>query len=138
MTPREGTAPKRMAARAGNDVRGGTATISPHPGRQAEVVRAENPGDPFGSIEASDEYVARLLHAVEETATDVAENLHRTRNAGGRRREALQLVAYKLEQLRFHLSTSRRRLNDLRTLRCIVDGQPTRKRERREGLDLCA
>jgi hypothetical protein len=52
----------------------------------------------------------------------VGEDLLRTHGAGGRHREALQLVAYKLEQLRFHLATSRRRLNDLRNLRGILDG----------------
>ena len=119
-------------------MKGGTATISLYPGGPAKVARDEDPGDPFGSIEGSDEYVARLLQAVEETATDVAENLRHTRDAGGRQREALQLVAYKLEQLRFHLTTSRRRLNDLRTLRRIVEGDPSSERDRREGVELCA
>ena len=64
--------------------------------------------------------------------------LRLTRGAGGRRREALQLVAYKLEQLRFHLTTSRRRLNDLRNLRHIVEGELSMDRERREGLERCA
>jgi hypothetical protein len=51
--------------------------------------------------------------------------LRLTPGAGGRRREALQLLAYELEQLRFHLATSRRRLNDLRNLRLIVEGEPS-------------
>jgi hypothetical protein len=80
------------------------------------------PGDTFDTIEGSDDYVARLLQAVEETATDVSDTLRSTRGAGGREREALQLAAYKLEQLRFHLTTSRRRLYDLRALRRIVEG----------------
>jgi hypothetical protein len=79
----------------------------------------------FGSIERSHEYVAQLLRVVEETATEVGENLQRTRGSRGRRREALQLVAYKLEQLSFHLAASRRRLGDLRALRSIVDGEGT-------------
>jgi len=118
MTPRKGTAPQ-----AGRHPKKGTATISPVPADRAEVVANEDPGRSFGTIEGSDEYVALLLQAVEETATDVAEDLRRTHDAGGRRREALQLVAYKVEQLRFHLATSRRRLNDLRNLRRIVEGE---------------
>ena len=138
MTPREGAAPSAIDARAVRRLKGGTATISPHPGGKAEVVRDEDPGDSFGTIEGSDDYVARLLQAVEETATDVAENLRCTRGAGGRQREALQLAAYKLEQLRFHLTTSRRRLNDLRNLRRIVEGEPSMDRERPEELERCA
>jgi hypothetical protein len=79
----------------------------------------------FGSIEISHDYVAQLLRVVEETATDVGEDLRRTVGARGRHREALQLVAYKLEQLRFHLSASRRRLRDLRALRHILEGDGT-------------
>ena len=40
-----------------------------------------------------------------------------------RRREAFQLVAYKLEQLHLHLATSRRLLNDLRALRRMLHGE---------------
>ena len=83
---------------------------------------AAPPADAFASIEASHAYVARLLQVVEETATAVGEDLRAAQGAGGRRREALQLVAYKLEQLRVHLAVSRRRLGDLRTLRLILDG----------------
>jgi hypothetical protein len=79
--------------------------------------------DPFASIDTSHEYVARLLRAVEETATGVGEDLRRTTGDEGRRREALQVAAYKLEQLRFHLTVSRRRLGDLRALRPILDGE---------------
>jgi hypothetical protein len=110
MTPREGSGPAKL----------------------------DDPARAFGSIEGSDEYVALLLQVVDETATDVGEDLRLTRGAGGRRREALQLVAYKLEQLRFHLAISQRRLSDLRTLRGIVEGEPSTDREPREGLERCA
>jgi hypothetical protein len=90
-------------------------------------------GDTFDTIEGSDDYVARLLQAVEETATDVSETLRSTRGAGGRQREALQLAAYKLEQLSFHLTTSRRRLFDLRALRCIVEGDAASDRGQLPG-----
>jgi hypothetical protein len=79
--------------------------------------------DPFGSIDTAHQYVARLLQVVEETATGVGEDLRRTTGDEGRRREALQVAAYKLEQLRFHLAVSRRRLGDLRALRPILDGE---------------
>jgi hypothetical protein len=53
----------------------------------------------------------------------VGEDLRRTQGGGGRRREALQLVAFKLEQLRHHLAISRRRLGDLEALRLVLDGE---------------
>jgi hypothetical protein len=96
--------------------------MTPRDGTATDVGVDEDSGASFGTIEASDAYVALLLQRVEETATGVGEDLRLTHGAGGRRREALQLVAYKLEQLRFHLATSRRRLNDLRNLRLIVEG----------------
>ena len=80
------------------------------------------PEGAFASIEASHAYVARLLQVVEETATAVGEDLRSAQGAGGRRREALQLVAYKLEQLRAHLAVSRRRLGELRALHLILGG----------------
>jgi len=84
----------------------------------------EGPGRPFDNIESSHEYVTLLLQAIEETATDVGENLQGPHNPKtARRREAFQLVAYKLEQLHLHLSTSRRLLNDLRTLRRMLHGE---------------
>lgn len=87
------------------------------------AVASEAVGRLFGSIESSDEYVAGLLQAVESTATDVGEDLRVAAGLEQRRREALQLVAFKLEQLRSHLTTSRRRLSDLRNLRLILDGE---------------
>ena len=79
------------------------------PGEGTASSQIEQPGRPFGSIESSEEYVALLLQAVEETAADVGEDLRRPEGPLGRQREALQLVAYKLEQLHFHLTTGRRR-----------------------------
>jgi hypothetical protein len=76
----------------------------------------------FDSIDTSHEYVAQLLQVVEETATGVGEDLRRTARGRGRRREALQLVAWKLDELRFHLAASRRRLGDLQALRLILEG----------------
>ncbi len=84
----------------------------------------EHSGRPFDSIESSHEYVALLLQAIEEAADDVGEDLGRTDSAGTtRRHQAFQLIAYKLDQLRFHLGTGRRLLNDLRTLRRLLHGE---------------
>jgi hypothetical protein len=78
---------------------------------------------PFPSIESAHEYVGLLLQAIEETAADVDEDLGYARqDRSARRREAFQLIAYKLEQLRLHLSASSRLLNDLRTLRRMLEG----------------
>ena len=43
-----------------------------------------------------------------------------------RRLEALQLVAYKLDRLAWHIDGSRRILNDLRTLRRLLLGERQR------------
>jgi hypothetical protein len=84
----------------------------------------EDPGRPFNNIESSHEYVTLLLQAIEETAADVVEGLHGPPSPEtARRREAFQLVAYKLEQLHLHLATSRRLLNDLRTVRRMLHGE---------------
>ena len=84
----------------------------------------KQPGRPFDSIEGSHEYVALLLQAIEEANTDIREDLLDPQGKEGpRRQEAFQLVAYKLEQLRVHLETSRRLLNDLRTLRRMLHGE---------------
>ena len=85
-----------------------------------EVDAWREPNPPFGSIEGSRDYVALLLQSIDEAAAEVAEELRLSRDAGGRRREAFQLIAYKLETLGAHLGTSRRLLNDLRALRHMV------------------
>jgi hypothetical protein len=76
---------------------------------------------PFDNIESSHEYVSLLAEAirvaVEEVQTDVA--LAGADHAD-RRREALQLVAFKLGKLEDHVTASRRILNDLRSLRRLL------------------
>jgi hypothetical protein len=92
-------------------------------GGVASCASNERSGHPFPSIESAYEYVGLLLQAIEETAVDVDEDLGDARQDGSaRRREVFQLIAYKLGQLRFHLSASRRLLNDLRTLRRMLEG----------------
>jgi hypothetical protein len=81
----------------------------------------------FDSVESAHEYVGLLLEAIEESAAEVGEDLRRPGGGDGEKRhEAFRLVAYKLEQLRFHIAQSRCRLDDLLTLRRIVEaGTPT-------------
>jgi hypothetical protein len=84
----------------------------------------EPSGRSFDSIESAHEYVALLLEVVEETAADIREEACGTDGTRATRRlQAFQLVAYKLEQLCSHLTTSGRLLNDLRTLRRILHGE---------------
>jgi len=98
--------------------------MGPDPTGPAEGTVNENAARRFESIESSHDYVALLLQVVDETAAAVGEDVLRLGDArSARRREAFQLVAYKLEQLRFHLESSRRRLNELRMLRGMLHGE---------------
>lgn len=76
---------------------------------------------PFDSIEGSHEYVALLAEALAEARHDVdAEVQLAEREGAQRRKEALILVSYNLAKLNLHITTSRRILNDLRTLRRLL------------------
>jgi hypothetical protein len=76
---------------------------------------------PFESIEGAQEYLRLLSAAVLETRQQVeADTLVQPGMETQRRLEALRLVLYKLEQLEKHVKTSRRILNDLRTLRRLL------------------
>jgi hypothetical protein len=78
----------------------------------------------FDSIEEAQEYIRLLREVVTETRESVRHDM--AEPAGGdsrRRRDALMLVDYKLEQLHQHLATSSRLLNDLRTLRRALYGE---------------
>jgi hypothetical protein len=94
-----------------------------------------DPETPFDSIEGSQEYVALLAEAIEEARQDVdADVAVAIAEGADRRREALQLVGYNLAKLTLHITTSRRILNDLRTLRRLLlaerqgEGAPVAKR----------
>ena len=80
------------------------------------------PETPFDSIEGALEYVGLLVESVEEARVDIGEELQEARREADaeRRADALQLVAYKLERLAEHARSSRRLLNDLRTLRRLL------------------
>ena len=76
---------------------------------------------PFDNIEGSHEYVAMLAEALAEARRDVeAEIAIASREGAERRKEALILVSYNLAKLNLHITTSRRILNDLRTLRRLL------------------
>ena len=76
---------------------------------------------PFDSIEGSHEYVALLADALDEARRDVeAEVAAAEREGADRRKEALLLVSYNLAKLNLHITTSRRILNDLRSLRRLL------------------
>lgn len=79
------------------------------------------PETPFDCIESSHEYVAMLADAVEEARRDVEEEISAAdRDRADRRKEALLLVSYNLAKLNLHITSSRRILNDLRTLRRLL------------------
>jgi hypothetical protein len=76
---------------------------------------------PFDSIEGSHEYVAMLAEALCEARRDVeAEVAAAESERAERRKMALLLVSYNLAKLNLHITSSRRILNDLRTLRRLL------------------
>jgi hypothetical protein len=75
----------------------------------------------FGSIEGAADYLGLLLDSVKEAQDDLQKEALLASSAGAERREqAIQLANYKLLQLKTHLTTSRRILNDLRTIRRLL------------------
>jgi hypothetical protein len=82
---------------------------------------AYEPDTPFDSIEGALEYVGLLREALQEARSAIEQDIALAEGEGaGRRREALQIVGYKLERLAHHVGASRRLLNDLRTLRRLL------------------
>lgn len=76
---------------------------------------------PFDNIESSHEYVSLLAKAVEEAVAEVDADIALASDTeAGRRKEALQLVRFHLNKLSGHMTSSRRILNDLRTLRRLL------------------
>ena len=80
-----------------------------------------SPETPFDTIEGSHEYVALLAEALDEARREVGEEIAVAEREGAeRRKEALLLVSYNLAKLHLHITTSRRILNDLRSLRRLL------------------
>ena len=97
--------------------------VQDHPrGRRSERrVVSDKAETPFDSIEGSHEYVAMLAEALNEARRDVeAEIAAAEREGASRRKEALLLVSYNLAKLNLHITSSRRILNDLRSLRRLL------------------
>ena len=83
-----------------------------------------SPETPFDNIEDAQEYIDLLLQAIEEAQQDVnADIVTATGDQAERRRQALQLVAHNLNKLTLHVSKSRRILNDLRSLRRLLQDE---------------
>jgi hypothetical protein len=79
------------------------------------------PETPFDNIESALEYVNQLLEATREAQVHIQTEILRAANPQlARRKQALQLVHYKLEKLSSHIAASRRILNDLRMLRRLL------------------
>lgn len=76
---------------------------------------------PFDNIESSHEYVNLLAEAIEQALAEVEADIAVAGVDGAdRRREALQLVLFNMTKLKAHMTSSRRILNDLRTLRRLL------------------
>ncbi len=76
---------------------------------------------PFDNLESSHEYIALLAEALAEARREVDGEIEQSVvDDASRRKDALQLVAYNLAKLELHITTSRRILNDLRTLRRLL------------------
>jgi hypothetical protein len=81
---------------------------------------------PFDSIEGSHEYVAMLGMAVKEACGEIeAEIALAEQESDERRKKALLLVAFNLAKLEVQVRSSRRILNDLRTLRRLLLSERT-------------
>ncbi|MGA2714608.1 MAG: hypothetical protein ABSG41_16015 [Bryobacteraceae bacterium] len=76
---------------------------------------------PFDNIESSHEYVSLLAEAIEVAIAEVEADIAlASTDDAARRREALQLVLFNMSKLQSHMTSSRRILNDLRTLRRLL------------------
>jgi hypothetical protein len=79
------------------------------------------PETPFDNIESAVEYVNHLLEATREAQDQIQTEILRAASPQlARRKQALQLVHFKLEKLSSHIAASRRILNDLRMLRRLL------------------
>lgn len=99
--------------------------------RIAPHKRMQTTSAPFDSIESAQAYVALLCEAVDEASRaidgEIASPSVPTRP---RHDDALRLVEYKLKSLQLHLTTSRRLLTDLRSLRRYLLSERALDRQR--------
>jgi hypothetical protein len=79
------------------------------------------PETPFDTIESAQQFVELLIEAIEESRRDVdADIALADGNRSRRSKKALQLVSANLAKLSQYMTTSRRILNHLRTLRRLL------------------
>jgi hypothetical protein len=79
------------------------------------------PETPFDNIESAQEFLGLLIEAIKESRADVDADIARAEsNLSERQKQALQLVSDTLTKLSHHMTTSRRMLKNLRTLRRIL------------------
>ena len=79
------------------------------------------PETPFDNIESAQRYVELLIEAIEESKRDVDADIARAEsNRLERQKRALQLVSANLAKLSQAMTTSRRILKHLRTLRRLL------------------
>jgi hypothetical protein len=80
---------------------------------------------PFGSIESAYEFMSLLREALDEAYAEILTETGTAQQTSGaeRRVRALHLVDLKLNQLRQHVLASLVLLNDLRTMRRLLQGE---------------
>jgi hypothetical protein len=80
---------------------------------------------PFDTIESAQQFIDLLIEAIDESRRDVdADIALPKRNRSKRSKQALQLVSANLAKLSHHITTSRRILNHLKTLRRLLLEEP--------------
>ena len=81
---------------------------------------------PFDSVESAQQFLELLAEAVQEAHREVQEQVaEAAADQAGRRKEALQLVAYNLSKLANHLTAAQRILDDLQKLqRLLLEERP--------------
>jgi hypothetical protein len=79
------------------------------------------PQTPFDSIESAEQFVELLIEAIEESKRDVDADIALANgNYSERGKKALQIISTNLTKLNQHMTSSRRILNHLRTLRRLL------------------
>jgi hypothetical protein len=81
-----------------------------------------NSDRPFSTIESAHEYLSALSEQINEIVNDIRGEISTSSALKQERRtEAWQTVLYTLTKLSFHTANSRRLVNDLRTLRNLLN-----------------
>lgn len=76
---------------------------------------------PFDTIESAQDFVCVLNETIIEAREEIQQTFqHELSLPRSRHRDALQIALYNLEKLEKHMASSRRILNDLRSLRRLL------------------